>query len=86
VDERQVRVQKAVAMGAGHLRAVQLRQIVDSMFQGKRPHIFGRRIDQIAGQRLAGGDPLQPRGVQVGWGHEARLRCRLGAIARETVQ
>jgi hypothetical protein len=85
VDERQVRVQKAVAMGADDVRAVQLRQIMHRMFQGQRPHVFGRRIDQVAGQRLAGGDAFQPRGVQVGWGFKPRLRCRLGAVAREAV-
>jgi hypothetical protein len=86
VDQRQVRVQKAFAMGAGDRRAVQLGQVVDSMFQGPRAHILGGRVDQVAGQRLARGDPFQARGVEMGWRHQAGLRRRLAAIARETVE
>jgi hypothetical protein len=45
------------------------------MFQGQRAHILGGRVDQVAGQRLAGGDPFQPRGVEMG----RRARRAFGA-------
>jgi hypothetical protein len=86
VDQRQVGIQEAVSVDAGDRRAMQFREIVDGVFQLPRAHILGGRVDQVAGQRLAGGDPFQPGGVEMGRRAQAGFRRGLGPVARKDVE
>ena len=72
-------------MGADDMRAVQFGQIMGGMFQVTGAHVLGGRVDQVAGQRLGGRDPLEPGGIYMHGRDKSRIGRRLVAIAREPV-
>ena len=85
VDHREVLLEKRVALDDGYRGLVNARQRPHRLFQVVRPHVVGRRVDQVAGEEDAVGQPLHPVAVRSGRQGEAQCLAGLAAVAGEAV-
>ncbi len=85
VDHRKILFQKCIAFGDGNVGLVFFRQFTGGVFEGIRPHVVGRRVDEVAHQRHRAGDAAEFGFVQaVRQGQSDRLAIGL-AITREII-
>ena len=85
VDHREVLLQQVVARGDLDRRRRCRRPGRAQPFQLVRPHVVGRRVDQVAGQRLARRDRLDARGIDALGRDQAGPAGALAVVAVEAV-
>ena len=85
MDHREILLEKIVAPGHGHFGLVHRGQGPRGILQFVRPHVAGRRVDQVARQEDTIGDAANTSSIDTGRQREAQRLARLLAVAGEDI-